>query len=99
MIEKYSISKTKSKVKSFTTEGEKAITRAFMFKKTKDGDIGIAFTLLYFSASNEQLDECVRSWGDKYVYRRTYTIKLNTLYDTLINLGLQENRDKVNERK
>ena len=78
----------KSKVKSFTTNGEKAITRSYFYKEDGKDYTGISFNILYFSSSDTENDECVRHIGNKWVYKRTYSIKLPTILDTLINLGV-----------
>ena len=79
-----------SKVKSFTANGEKAITRAYFYKEKDKDYIGISFSVIYLSDSDKENDEYVRSIGDKFVYKREYTLKRSTLMDTLINLGIIE---------
>jgi hypothetical protein len=77
----------KSKVKSKTNRGDKAITRSYLYKEKGKNYIGIAFELLYLT-DTETDDQLVRKCGDKYVYQRFFNMKLETLLESLSNLNV-----------
>ena len=78
----------KSKVKSLTARGDKAITRAFLFQEIGKDYVAISFSLLYFTDTKIDDDILVRKCGKKYVYLREWTIKLTTILKTLSNLDI-----------
>ena len=78
----------KSRVKSLTSDGEKAITRAHYYREIGKDYIGIRFSLLYFSREKQEFDDFIRCYKGKYVYKRIWTIKLKTLLTVLYDLEI-----------
>lgn len=82
------VSKQKSKVKSLTIDGEKAITRAYKYMYEGKDCVMINIVVLFFSESESESDVLLRKYKGKYVYLRESSFKVNTLINTLINLGI-----------
>ena len=78
----------RAKVKSLIEGGDKAITRAYLYKVKGMSHTSLHVEVLYFSKEDNELDELVRKVGNKYVYLRTYSVKLSTLADVLTQLGV-----------
>jgi len=78
-------SKIKSRIKSFTKEGEKAITCSYLYKCKHDKTPYIMFTTLFFS-KNLCNDEYIRDYKGKHVYKRETAFKYDTLIRSLENL-------------
>lgn len=79
---------TTSRINSTTIEGEKAITRSFLYKKEGIDTLCIYLEVVYFSKDKDLDDTIIKKVGDKYVYKRVHTMILDTLTTALIDLGV-----------
>ena len=69
------------KVKSLTNEGEKSITRSFMFKEKDKDYAAVSITQLFFSNTFDE--DAVRVCGEKFLMKKVINIKIDTLHETL----------------
>ena len=77
-----------SKVKSITSQGEKAITRAFLYKEKDKNYTGLHHTMLYFTSEPDNQGAFIRKVGNKFLYKKEWTVKLSTVLETLLNLQI-----------